>query len=211
MVMRLVIDYGGVLVDNRDEREYAHLLGVSPDEDPYPGWLAYFCYQAGFLDTQQQYLELLSTLTGAPVSACTEYLERTWLDPDFPAERRTVLADLAEEHTLVLLGNLVEPWVETVLERHDALDLFEEVLVSSALERRKPHPRGYVRALAGAEGEVAMVSDEYNEDLMMAECLGMTSIWVANEDDEEPYREPDYTIEDIAGIEPVLERIAAGR
>lgn len=38
--MRVVLDYGGVIVDHVDEREYADLLGVSPDTYPYPGWLA---------------------------------------------------------------------------------------------------------------------------------------------------------------------------
>jgi len=47
--MRLVLDYGGAVVDHADEREYAHLLDVSPDRDPYPGWLAYFLFRAGFL------------------------------------------------------------------------------------------------------------------------------------------------------------------
>lgn len=36
-LMRVVLDYGGVLVDHIDEREFAHLLGVSPSQKPYPG------------------------------------------------------------------------------------------------------------------------------------------------------------------------------
>lgn len=60
--MRVVLDYGGVIVEHADEREYAHLLGVPPDEDPYPGWLAYYLFRAGFLDGEAGYVDLLSTL-----------------------------------------------------------------------------------------------------------------------------------------------------
>jgi len=60
--MRVVLDYGGVVVDHSDEREYAHLLGVDPNQDPYPGWLAYYLFRAGFLNSEAQYVELLSTV-----------------------------------------------------------------------------------------------------------------------------------------------------
>jgi len=205
--MRVVLDYGGVIVDNGDEREYAHLLGASPDEDPYPGWLAYYLFRSGFLDTERQYLELLSTLTGATEEACREYVDRTWLDPHFPAANEAVLEDLAARHSLVLFGNMVKPWVEAVLRRHEVLDLFDSLVVSSEIERPKPHPRGYHRCTDGVDGEVVMVSDEFNEDLLMARCFGMTTVWVENDDDEDPYREPDYAIDDLASLPSVLERI----
>lgn len=204
--MRVVLDYGGVLVDHGDEREYAHLLGVSPDRDPYPGWLAYYLFRAGFLDTEEQYVELLSTLTGATEAECVEYVEHTWLDPNFPAENEAVLADLASEHSLVLFSNMAKPWVEAVLRRHGVLDLFDSVFVSSELERPKPHPRGYRRCVAGADGQVVMVSDEFDEDLLIAQCFGMTTVWVENDDDV-PSRDPDHTIEGLGSLPSVLDGI----
>lgn len=208
--MRVVLDYGGVLVDHVDEREYAHLLGVSPDREPYPGWLAYYLFQTGFLQTESEYVELLSTLTGAPEERCVEYVDRTWLDPDFPEEHAEILEALATRHSLVLFSNMAKPWVETVLRRHGVHDLFESVLVSSELQRPKPHPRGYVRAMEDADGAVVMVSDECNEDLLMAQCLGMTTVWVEN-DSEEPYRQPDHVIDGLDSLGPVLERIEMAR
>jgi len=204
--MRVVLDYGGVLVDHVDEREYAHLLGVSPDREPYPGWLAYYLFRIGFLNTQEQYVELLSTLTGATEEDCVEYVDRTWLDPDFPKEHREVLVELATRHSLVLFSNMAKPWIKAVLRQHGVRDLFDALLVSSELERPKPHPRGYVLAMEDAEGEVVMVSDECNEDLLMAQCVGMTTVWIEN-DDEEPYRQPDHTIDGIGSLRSVLEEI----
>lgn len=208
--MRVILDYGGVIVDHGDERDHADILGISPDQDPYPGWLAYYLFRTGFLDTQAQYIDLLSTLTGATESDCLEYVDRTWLDPDFPEARRTALETLATEHSLVLFGNMVQPWIETVLHDHDVRDCFDRLLVSSELERPKPHPRGYMLAMENTDDEIVMVSDEYNEDLLMAQHLGITTIWVENPDDEEPYQNPDHTIDDLESLPPVLAEIQTG-
>ena len=204
--MRVVLDYGGVLVDHIDERECAHLLGVSPDQDPYPGWLAYYLFRAGFLDSEEQYVDLLSTLTGATEAECAEYLDRTWLDPHFPEENREILAELGARHSLVLFGNMVKPWIETVLRRYEVRDVFDSLFVSSELERPKPHPRGYQLCTDGVEDEIVMVSDEFNEDLLMAHCFGMTTIWVEN-DEEVPHQTPDYTIDGLTSLPAVLEEI----
>ena len=203
---RIVLDYGGVLVDHVDEREYAHLLGVDPDRDPYPGWLAYYLFRAGFLETEGQYLELLSTLAGASETACVEYVEHTWLDPDFPEERRALLRELADDHSLVLFSNMAKPWVERVLARYGVGELFDSLLVSSELQRPKPHPKGYVLAMEDADGATLMVSDEFDEDLLMAQCLGMTTVWIEN-DDEDPYRRPAYTIDEFGELRSVLRRL----
>lgn len=204
--MRVVLDYGGVIVDHKDEREYAHLLGVSPSQEPYPGWLAYYLFRTGFLDGQAQYVELLSTLTGATEAECVEYIDRTWLDPHFPQKNEGILAELASQHSLVLFGNMVQSWIETVLRRHDVLDLFDSLYVSSEIERPKPHPRGYHLCIDGVDDEIVMVSDEFNEDLLMARCFGMTTIWVEN-DGENPYEEPDYTVDSLQSLPSVLETI----
>jgi FMN phosphatase YigB (HAD superfamily) len=151
-------------------------------------------------------VDLLSTLTGASYEECIEYVERTWLDPHVPDANGAVLEELGSRHELVLFGNMVKPWIERVLDRHGVLDLFDSLLVSSELERPKPHPRGYARCTDGVDGEIVMVSDEYNEDLLMGSCFGMTTIWVEN-DWEEPYREPDHTIDDLTDLPAVLERL----
>ncbi|MEE6209695.1 HAD family hydrolase [Salarchaeum sp. III] len=207
--MRVVLDYGGVVVNHVDEREYAHLLGVSPDEDPYPGWLAYYLFRAGFLDTHAQYISLLSTLTGASEDACEEYVEETWLSPEFPESHVRVLERTADDHSIVTLSNMVKPWMETVLRRRRVLELFDALYVSSELERPKPHPRGYVRSIEDTNEDAVMVSDEFNEDLLMAQHFGVTTVWLENEDDEEPYDRPDHTVQAFEDVPGVLDEIAA--
>ena len=201
--MQLVLDYGGVIVEHGDERDQAHVLGVDPETDPYPGWIAYFAFRDGFVQRTAEYLDLLSTLTGASRAACRTYLETTWLDPEFPEAHVDVLRELAAEHTLVLFGNMARPWIETVLAEHDVLECFDDLVVSSDLRRSKPHPRGYVECLPDGDDPVAFVSDEYNEDLLMGETFGMTSVWLENEA-ETPYREPDVRISSFGDLPDVL-------
>jgi FMN phosphatase YigB (HAD superfamily) len=98
---------------------------------------------------------------------------------------------------------MARPWIETVLSEHGVLECFDELVVSSDLRRSKPHPKGYFECLPEGDEPVAFVSDEYNEDLMMGETLGMTSVWVEN-DAEVPYREPDVRISAFADLPEVL-------
>jgi len=201
--MQLVLDYGGVIVEHGDEREHANLLGIDPETDPYPGWIAYFAFRDGFVQTTAGYVDLLATLTGASSAACREYVEKTWLDPDFPRSHAEILRTLAADHTLVLFSNMARPWVETVLSEHGVRDCFDDLVVSSDIQRSKPHPEGYFECLPDSDEQVAFVSDEYNEDLLMGELFGMTSVWVEN-DAETPCQEPDVRISSLAALLGVL-------
>jgi FMN phosphatase YigB (HAD superfamily) len=202
--VHLVIDYGGVVVEHGDVHEHLEILGADPETDLDRVALAYFAFRDGFVGSTAEYLDLLSTLTETPREACREYLETRWLDPEFPEEHAEVLRDLASEHTLVLFGNMVRPWIETVLSERGVLECFDDLVVSSDIRRPKPHPRGYFECLPEGDEPVAFVSDEYNEDLMMGEAVGMTSVWVENDDDETPYREPDVRIQSLADLPEVL-------
>jgi FMN phosphatase YigB (HAD superfamily) len=206
--MRLVLDYGGVIAEHGDEREHADLLGVDPESDPYPGWIAYFAFRNGFVQTTAGYLDLLSTLTGASRESCREYLDKTWLDPGVADESVDAVRELAADHTLVLFSNMARPWVEAVFSEHGLRECFDDLVVSSDLRRPKPHPKGYVECLPEDGERVAFVSDEYNEDLLMGEVFGMASVWVES-DGETPYREPDVRISSLSELPGVLDAVEA--
>jgi FMN phosphatase YigB (HAD superfamily) len=48
-----------------------------------------------------------------------------------------------------------------------------------------------------------MVSDEYDEDLPMADALGIETLWVKRAD-EEPMREPDHTVASLVEVPELL-------
>jgi FMN phosphatase YigB (HAD superfamily) len=98
---------------------------------------------------------------------------------------------------------MARPWIETVLSEYGVRECFDDLVVSSDLRRSKPHPKGYFECLPEGDEPVAFVSDEYNEDLMMGETLGMASVWIEN-DDETPYREPDVRISAFGDLPEVL-------
>ena len=98
---------------------------------------------------------------------------------------------------------MARPWIETVLSEYGVRECFDDLVVSSDLRRSKPHPKGYFECLPEGDEPVAFVSDEYNEDLMMGETLGMASVWIEN-DEETPYREPDVRISAFGDLPEVL-------
>jgi len=51
-----------------------------------------------------------------------------------------------------------------------------------------------------------MLSDEFDEDLLMAECFGMTTVWLEQADDP-LYGSPEYTIGGLEALPRVLEQI----
>ena len=200
MTIRLVLDYGGTIVDHGDVRERAELLGVDSDDELARVGLAYFAFRDGFVGA---YLDRLGTLTGASREACRAYLDRRWLDPTFPESHADLLHELADDHALVPFSNGVRPWIETVSAEHGVRDAFDDLVVSSDLRRAKPHPKGYLACLPETDERVVMVSDEYDEDLLTAETLGMGSVWLER-DAETPSREPDARIASLTDLPSVL-------
>ncbi|MDY7081651.1 MAG: HAD family hydrolase [Halobacteria archaeon] len=208
--MRIVLDYGGTVVNRIDESEYSQALETD-GEVPSAAYIAYKAISLGILDTEDEYIRTLSKLTGAPEEDCRSYLEKRRNAAVLPEERRRVIEELAHEHSLVLFTDQVKVWIDRALERLGIAEFFDDVIASSELGDEKPHPKGYIRALDGycAEGadanNVIMVSDELNADLLMADYFGMTTVWVEN-DREDVYVEPDYAVDDLVEIDEIIER-----
>lgn len=201
--MRIVLDYGGTIVDRIDESNYSRDLGS--DGVPHAGYVAYKAYSLGILDNEQQYIETLSALTGLSEEECRNYLQRRRNAESLPEGRQRLLHTLAENHSLVLFSDQVREWIVDTLERFGVRGLFDDIIVSSELGTEKPHPKGYLRAKKGYD-RVIMVSDELNEDLLMADYFGMTTVWVENSR-EDVIVEPDYVIDDFVELEEVIEHL----
>jgi FMN phosphatase YigB (HAD superfamily) len=198
--MRVVLDYGGTVVDSVDDTDYAEVLGEGVVGSP--AYVAYRAFETGIIETEDEFVRALSALSGEPEDSCRAYLEDRKLAVTMPEQREEVLRRLADDHSLVLFTDQVRVWIDETLGRLGIESLFDDVVVSSDLGRTKPHPEGYA-VVSDGHDEVAMVSDELNDDLLMADYFGMTTVWVEN-GYETVHFEPDYRVGDLAEVPDVL-------
>jgi putative hydrolase of the HAD superfamily len=91
---------------------------------------------------------------------------------------------------------------------------FDFILTSAACGYRKPHPRIYQLALANwsfPAGEVAMVGDTLEADILGAQQAGLYSIWItrrARTRGEEAWITPDAEVTTLLEIPELLGKIA---
>lgn len=198
--MRIVLDYGGTVVDSVDDTDYAEALGEGAVR--YPAYVAYRAFEVGIIETEDEFVRALSALSGEPEDTCRAYLEDRKLAVTMPEKRKEALRRLADEHSLVLFTDQVRVWIEETLERLGIASLFDDLVVSSDLGLTKPHPEGYA-VVSDGHDDVAMVSDELNDDLLMADYFDMETVWVEN-GHETVYFEPDHRVEDLSEVPEIL-------
>jgi len=198
--MRIVLDYGGTVVDRIDDYEYSRQLGDGVVE--HPAFVAYSAFENGIIETEDEYIRALSALSGDSPEDCRAYLEERKRATTLPEERERVLRELADEHSLALFTDQVRVWIDEVLERFGVADLFDDTVVSSEIGRTKPFPEGYARLSDGYD-DVMMVGDEINTDLVMADYFSMETVWVEN-GEETVYSEPDHRVDDLTEVPDLL-------
>ncbi len=95
---------------------------------------------------------------------------------------------------------------------------FDFVLSSAACFYRKPHPRAFEICLAhwnATPDEAAMIGDSLEADILGANQLGITSIWLtrrAQFKNEDMHRiKPDFSLRKLSELPPTLDRISISR
>jgi putative hydrolase of the HAD superfamily len=95
---------------------------------------------------------------------------------------RMVLHALHGRHKLGIVSNFAIPeCVHRLLERHDLTDFFDVVVVSGAVNKRKPSPGIYVRALElmGVKAsETVFVGDTVDADVVGPTSVGMKTVFI---------------------------------
>jgi len=95
---------------------------------------------------------------------------------------KNALEKLHEEYKLGIVSNFAIPeCVDKLLEKHDLNKLFDVVVVSGAVNKRKPSPEIFQKALekigVSAENTV-FVGDTVDADVVGAKAAGMKSIFI---------------------------------
>ncbi len=202
--MRIVLDYGGTVVDEVDESKYSNVLERREGSIPNAGYIAYKAFSLGIIQSEEDYLDLVVNLTGLERKDCVEYLEGRKKAQSMPDKRKKALKELSDSHTLILFTDQVRPWIDESLQRFEINHLFDEKIVSSDIGYEKPHPKGYL--IAKDDGDTVMVSDELNDDLLMADYFDMVTVWIEN-DYEEIHQEPDYRLDDLYELPSIIQDI----
>jgi FMN phosphatase YigB (HAD superfamily) len=141
------------------------------------------------------------------------------LDKDAPS----VLEKLCEEYKLGIVSNFAIPeFVWTLLEKYDLKKFFNVIVISGDVNRRKPSPDIFYRALAKLNVnpcETVFVGDTLSMDVKGAKAVGMkailikrgissidipkSSVWKPPKDNVDPI--PDKTIGNLSELLDIIE------
>ncbi len=123
----------------------------------------------------------------------------------------TVLNELYRTYRLGIVSNFAIPeCIEQLLDREQLSQLFEVIVISGAVNKRKPNPEIFELALQKMQldaSDVAFVGDTVDADVKGARNIGMKSIYI----DRRPQKEldeypPDYTIKSLSELPFVLQK-----
>lgn len=121
---------------------------------------------------------------------------------DGTAKSRKVLEKISETCPMVLVSNFYGN-INTVLKEFGLAGLFKDVIESAAVGLRKPDPRIFtlgVEALGVSPGQVTVVGDSFDKDIVPAKQAGCHAVWIKGEGwTDKTYDEtlPDAVITDI--------------
>ena len=125
----------------------------------------------------------------------------------------------SQEYRLGIFSNAGDDKdVQELIENFGIRPYFDFVLTSAACYYRKPHPRAFEIALAQwniPPNEAVMIGDSLEADIYGAKNLHMQTIWItrrAEFKDEDMRRiKPDFSLRNLTGLLPTLERISITR
>lgn len=131
-------------------------------------------------------------------------------------ETRNTIVKLHEKgYYLGIISNNSIRNVEYILEREDIKKYFNKTVISEAVRERKPNLKVHMKAFEEIAKEeyhnIAFVSDELLEDLLVVKILGVKTIWYEQEIDnrwkkkEEILIEPEYRIKSMKELLDIVE------
>ncbi len=143
---------------------------------------------------------------GATCAFCEEFMRYVRIDE----HARSVLEKLHGKYKLGIVSNFAIPeCVLRLLERDGLTELFDVVVVSGAVNKRKPRPEIFQRALEklGVDAEsVVFVGDTVDADIQGPKSMGMKTIYVERRVQKEIENAcPDQTIKSLSKVLDAIE------
>lgn len=144
---------------------------------------------------------------GATFAFCEEFMRYVRIDK----HARNVLETLHGKYKLGIVSNFAIPeCVFKLLERDDLAGFFDVVIVSGAVNKRKPRPEIFQRALRklGVDAEsTVFVGDTVDADIQGPHDMGMKTIYIERRRQKEIEEAcPDQTIKSLNQLIEAIER-----
>jgi putative hydrolase of the HAD superfamily len=143
---------------------------------------------------------------GATLAFCKEFMRYVRVDEN----AKDVLSELRGKCKLGIVSNFAIPeCVFRLLQKHGMDMFFDVVVVSGAVNKRKPSPEIFQKALGklgvGAS-EAVFVGDTVDADIQGAKSVGMKTIFLERRSQKEAERiYPDQTIKNLNELMPAIE------
>ena len=131
----------------------------------------------------------------------------TTIDCLFPETRKT-LSDLRSKYQLGIISDQMIEAVIYPLRKLGLIDFFDAITISAEAGVTKPHPKMFTDALkrTGTKpAESMMVGDTLKSDVLGANNMGMTSVWVNR--NNKPLTgdsiKPDYIVKNLSELDRI--------
>ena len=145
-------------------------------------------------------------VAAATAEFCEEFMTFVYLDENTEKLLRT----LHGKYKLGIISNFAIPeCVDKLLKTHDLDKLFDAIVVSGAVNKRKPSPEIFERtlkALGVSASETVFVGDTLDADIEGAKAVGMKAVYIERRIEKVEQVRPDQTIKSLSELPMVLER-----
>jgi HAD superfamily hydrolase (TIGR01549 family) len=149
-----------------------------------------------------------SVVQGATDAFCREFMNYISIDP----QASDMLKQLYGKYRLGLVSNFAIPeCVVTLLQQHGLSSYFDTIIVSAAVNKRKPNPEIFKYALEKLQvppAEAAFVGDTVDADVMGPQKIGMKTVYI----DRRPQKDlekhkPDQTIKSLSELPQAIRKL----
>jgi len=145
-------------------------------------------------------------VAAATAEFCEEFMTFVYLDEN----SEKLLRFLHGKYKLGIVSNFAIPeCVHELLKTHGLDRFIDAVVVSGAVNKRKPSPEIFIRtlkALGVSASETVFVGDTLDADIEGAKAVGMKTVYIQRRIEKEEQVRPDQTIKSLSELPMVLER-----
>ena len=146
-----------------------------------------------------------SLVTEATSEFCEEFMTYVYLDQD----AKTVLQALHRKYKIGIVSNFAIPeCIDKLLKTHGLDELLSVVVVSAAVNKRKPSQEIFENALKALDvsaEETVFVGDTLDADVEGAKGVGMRAVYIERRIQDAGRYKPDKTIKRLGELTSVLE------